>query len=81
MVQEWVAVMVLALPLGLVLGYLAAMPRVLRLERESAQQLQLKSLVQQLEMYRVLVKKLESELAREKQKVREQHLVLGWDLQ
>jgi hypothetical protein len=39
MVPDWVAVFVLALGLGSVLGYLLAMPRVLRLEKELAQAL------------------------------------------
>jgi hypothetical protein len=39
MVPDWVAVFVLALGLGLVLGYLSAMPRVWRLEKELAQAL------------------------------------------
>jgi hypothetical protein len=43
MVPEWVGVLVLALPLGLVLGYWSALPRVKRLEQELAEQLPLKS--------------------------------------
>jgi hypothetical protein len=59
-----VAWLVVGLLLGLVLGYLAAMPRVLRLERELAPLLQSKSLAQKVQMYQVLVKKLESDLVR-----------------
>jgi len=62
MIQEWVGVLVLALPLGLVLGYLAAMPRVKRLEQELAALSQSKSLAQKVQMYQVLVKQLESKL-------------------
>ena len=43
MIQEWVGVLGLVLPLGLVLGYWAALPRVKRLEQELAAQLPLKS--------------------------------------
>jgi hypothetical protein len=43
MVPEWVGVFVLVLPLGLVLGYLSAMPRVWRLEKELAKELARKS--------------------------------------
>ena len=59
-----VAWLVVGLLLGLVLGYLAAMPRVLRLERELAPLLQSKSLAQKVQMYQVLVKQLESKLVR-----------------
>ena len=77
MVPQWVGVVVLALPLGLALGYLAAMPRVMRLELELAQQEQLpsKSLARKVESYQVLVKKLETELAVAKA----QALHLGWE--
>ena len=69
----------LGFPLGMVTGLLVS----LFLLKDSGTQWvgQSKSQAKQLELYRVLVKKLESELAREKQKVREQHLALGWDLQ
>jgi hypothetical protein len=77
MVPQWVGVLALALPLGMVLGYWSAKPRVWRLEQELAQQSQSKSLVAKLEMYRVLVAKLESELAQVKQKVQELRLALG----
>ena len=43
MVPEWVGVFVLVLPLGLVLGYWSAMPRVWRLEKELKQALARKS--------------------------------------
>jgi hypothetical protein len=64
MVPQWVGVVVLVLPLGLALGYLAAMPRVMRLELELARQEQLpsKSLARKIESYQVLVKQLESKL-------------------
>ena len=64
MVPQWVGVVVLVLPLGLALGYLAAMPRVMRLELELARQEQLpsKSLARKVESYQVLVKQLESKL-------------------
>jgi hypothetical protein len=38
MVPEWVGVFLLVLPLGLVLGYLSAMPRVKVLEKELAKE-------------------------------------------
>jgi uncharacterized membrane-anchored protein YhcB (DUF1043 family) len=50
MLPEWVGVAVLALPLGLVLGYLSALPRVKVLEKELAQQLQLKSQEKELDL-------------------------------
>ena len=43
MIQEWVGVVVMVLPLGLVLGYCSALPRVKRLERELVAQSQLTS--------------------------------------
>jgi hypothetical protein len=43
MVPEWVGLFVLVLPLGLVLGYWSAMPRVWRLEKELGQALARKS--------------------------------------
>jgi SMC interacting uncharacterized protein involved in chromosome segregation len=64
MIQEWVGAGGLALLLGLVLGYCSALPRVKRLERELAALSQSKSLAQKVQMYQVLVKKLESELVR-----------------
>ena len=66
MVPQWVGVVVLVLPLGLALGYLAAMPRVMRLELELARQEQLpsKSLARKIESYQVLAKKLELDLVR-----------------
>ena len=79
MVPQWVGVVVLALPLGLALGYLAAMPRVMRLELELAQQEQLpsRSLARKVESYQVLAKKLETDLALAKAEV----LHLRWELE
>jgi hypothetical protein len=63
MVQEWVVVLGLGLALGLVLGYCSAMPRVWRLEKELAQALEpQKATGKKVELLRVLVKKLQSEL-------------------
>jgi len=59
MIPEWVGVLVLVLPLGLVLGYWSALPRVKRLERELVPLLPLKSLKSQVLSYSAL-------LAREK---------------
>ena len=78
MVPQWVGVVVLVLPLGLALGYLAAMPRVMRLELELARQEQLpsKSLARKVESYQVLAKKLEMDLV----KARAEVLVLQSEL-
>ena len=63
--MEKVALLVLGLLPGLVLGYLSAMPRVLRLERELAQALEpQKAQAKKLELYQVLVKTLELDLVR-----------------
>ena len=78
MVPQWVGVVVLVLPLGLALGYLAAMPLVMRLELELARQEQLpsKSLARKVESYQVLAKKLEMDLV----KARAEVLVLQSEL-
>jgi hypothetical protein len=63
--METVALLVLGLLPGLVLGYLSAMPRVLRLERELVQALEpQKAQAKKLELYQVLVKKSELDLVR-----------------
>ena len=68
---------------GLILGMVTGMVVSLVLLKDSGNLWlwQSESQAKKLELYQVLVKKLESELAREKQKVKEQHLALGWDLQ
>ena len=70
---------VIGLILGMVTGLLVSL--VLLKDSENLWLGQSQSQAKKLELYQVLVKKLESELAQEKQKVREQHLALGWDLQ
>jgi hypothetical protein len=57
MVPQWVGVLVLVLPVGLVLGYWSALPRVKRLERELAQLLPSKSLKAQVLSYSALLAK------------------------
>ena len=63
--METVALLVLGLLPGLVLGYLSAMPRVLRLERELVQALEpRKAQAKKMQLYQVLVKQSESDLVR-----------------
>jgi hypothetical protein len=63
--METVALLVLGLLPGLVLGYLSAMPRVLRLERELVQALEpRKAQAKKIQLYQVLVKQSESDLVR-----------------
>ena len=63
--METVALLVLGLLPGLVLGYLSAMPRVLRLERELVQALEpQKAQAKKIQLYQVLVKQSESDLVR-----------------
>jgi hypothetical protein len=65
--MEKVALLVLGLLPGLVLGYLSVMPRVLRLERE---------LVQALEPRKAQAKKLESDLEQVKARLVDSELEL-----
>jgi hypothetical protein len=65
MVQEWVGVLALVLPLGLVLGYWSVKPRVSRLEK------QLIRLGLELELEKSKVEGLRREWQKEKAKVQE----------
>jgi hypothetical protein len=63
MVAQWVGVVVLVLPLGLVLGYWSVKPRVLRLEK------QLTLLGLELDLAKSQVEGLRREWQKEKAKV------------
>ena len=71
MVPEWVGVFVLALALGLVLGYWSAKPRVKVLEK------QLILLGLELDLEKSKVEGLRREWQKEKEKVQELRLALG----
>ena len=61
--METVALLVLGLLPGLVLGYLSVMPRVLRLERELVQALEpRKAQAKKMQLFQALVKQSESDL-------------------
>jgi hypothetical protein len=71
MVPQWVGVAVLVLPLGLVLGYWSAKPRVKVLEK------QLILLGLELDLEKSKVEGLRREWQKEKEKVQELRLALG----
>ena len=79
MIQEWVGVAVMVLPLGLVLGYWSALPRVKRLEQELAAQSQLKShseWVVELGLAKATALVLQSELEKVQVRVQDSELEL-----